>query len=291
MSAGSPPAAETWASPEEAAAERARLASTERALLNILEDFAAEKDRLEDTQRAVMNILDDLALEKARLESAQAELLRSEQAIRRSLREKEVLLKEIHHRVKNNLQVISSLMNLQARHLSDPTARQFFAESQSRVRSIALVHEKLYRSADLSHVDFADYVTTLVEQLFFAHDADERHITRSLALGGTHLGIDLAIPCGLIVNELVTNCLKHAFRGRERGHVEVRARPAAGGLVELSIADDGVGLPRGFDPRATDSLGLDLVFTFAEQIDATVEIASDVGTTFRFCFKTPGGSP
>src|ERR1700687_2236567 len=132
--------------------------------------------------------------------------------LRASLKEKEVLLKEVHHRVKNNLQVISSLLNLQARHLNDPAAREIFNESQNRVLSIALVHEKLYQSADLSHIDFAEYVAVLVDNLLHTHDATKRGIVRELELGGTRLTIDLAIPCGLIITELITNCMKHASR-------------------------------------------------------------------------------
>jgi two-component sensor histidine kinase len=267
------------------AQERALLEQTQRAVLNVLEDANSEKQHLEGTQRAVLNILDDLALEKQRLETTQAEVERSERALRTSLKEKEVLLKEIHHRVKNNLQVISSLLNLQARYLTDAAAREIFTESQNRVLSIALVHEKLYQSANLSHIDFGEYVLALLEGLLHTYDAHERGIHVAIQVSGVLLPIDLAIPCGLIVNELAINCLKHAFPAGRAGCIRVRLEEGDGGGLQLEVADDGVGMPPELDPRHTLSLGLDLVFTFAEQIEAVVEIRRDGGTAFRFDFK------
>ena len=271
---------------EDSAGEQLRLERTERAVINILEDFGAEKTRLEGTQKAVLNILDDLATEKERLERTQEEVASSAQVVRASLHEKEVLLKEVHHRVKNNLQVISSLLNLQARYLVDPEARVIFLKSRDRVQSIALVHERLYQSPDLSHIDFAEYVVVLVDSLCHAHDATGRGIAWEFALGGSRLAIDQAIPCGLLINELVTNCLKHAFHGRDAGRIRIALREAASGLLELEVGDDGIGLPADLDPHATRSLGLDLVCTFASQIGARVDIERDGGARFRFTFAT-----
>jgi len=260
-----------------------------RAMLNILEDAAAEKDHLRDAQKAVLNILDDLEVEKARLVDVQQEMLRSEHAARASLGEKELLLREIHHRVKNNLQVISSLLSLQARHLPDAAARAIFAQSQNRVQSIALVHEQLYLSGDLAHVDFERYVESLIDNLFYTYDADERGIGREIDVGGVQLPIDLAIPCGLLVNELVTNSLKHGFPGGRRGAIRVLLRVDGPGMVCLTVADDGVGVPPGLDLRRTRSLGLDLVFTFAEQLDATIEVRRQGGTAFDVRFPARQG--
>jgi two-component sensor histidine kinase len=266
-------------------AERQRLVSTQKAILNIAEDGEAERGRLRETQRAVLNILDDLGAEKVLLEKTQGEVVRSEKAMRGSLREKEVLLKEIHHRVKNNLQVISSLLNLQARYLPDPAAREIFRASQHRVQSIALVHEKLYQSADLSHVDFSDYTVALLDNLFETFDAGPRGISKLIDIGAIRLSVDIAIPCGLIVNELVTNALKHAFPGGREGTVRVILREGADGALDLTVGDDGVGLPEGVDPRKTSSLGLDLVFTFADQLDAQVEVGRQGGSFYRFRFR------
>jgi two-component sensor histidine kinase len=216
------------------------------------------------------------------------ELERTQDKMRESLREKEVLLKEVHHRVKNNLQVISSLLNLQARHLSEPGARRIFAESQNRVQAIALVHEKLYQSSDLSQIQFDEYVQTLVSNLCHSLDAAERDISPSVEAGGIRVAVDVAIPCGLIINELVTNSLEHAFPDRRGGSIQVLMRRDGSGRLELVVHDDGVGLPAGLDPHQTPSLGLDLVFTFAEQLGATVDVRRHPGTAFSFVFPQNG---
>jgi PAS domain S-box-containing protein len=209
----------------------------------------------------------------------------AERKLRAALREKEVLLKEVHHRVKNNLQVISSLLSLQAHHVEEGAARAVFASSQSRVQSIALVHEKLYQAKDLSHVRFQEYVDTLTADLFHAQSAPDLSVERVVSVADINLTVDVAIPCGLIVNELVSNALIHAFRGRASGTVRIEARRLPEGRLELSVADDGVGFPAHIDPRSTPSLGLDLVFTFAEQLGAEVEITRERGTRFVFRFE------
>jgi two-component sensor histidine kinase len=270
---------------DDVGSEKQRLEDTQRAILNIADDGEAERLRLRESQRAVLNILDDLEIEKALLERTQSEVLRSEQTVRASLREKEVLLKEIHHRVKNNLQVISSLLNLQARYLPDPAARAIFSQSQNRVQSIALVHERLYESADLSHVDFAKYVLVLLDNIFDTYGAENRGIAKVIDVGDVNLTVDVAIPCGLIVNEVVTNALKHAFPDGRPGTVRVSLTEGPEEILELTVKDDGVGIPPGIDPRNTVSLGLDLVTTFAEQLNAEVDIGREGGTSFRFRFR------
>jgi two-component sensor histidine kinase len=270
---------------DDAGSEKQRLEDTQKAILNIADDGEAERMSLRESQKAVLNILDDLGAEKALLEKTQREVLRSEQTVRASLREKEILLKEIHHRVKNNLQVISSLLNLQARYLPDPAARAIFSQSQNRVQSIALVHERLYESADLSHVNFGKYLSVLLENIFDTHDAASRGLSKIIDVGDANLTVDVAIPCGLIVNELVTNALKHAFPGGRTGTVRVSLRGSSDGAMDLTVQDDGVGMPPGIDPRNTVSLGLDLVVTFAEQLNAEMDIMSERGTSFRFRFR------
>ncbi|HSY38505.1 MAG TPA: histidine kinase dimerization/phosphoacceptor domain -containing protein [Polyangia bacterium] len=273
---------------EDFGAEKLRLEDTQRAILNIADDGEAERALLRESQRAVLNVLDDLGAEKALLEKTQIAVLRSEQTVRASLKEKEVLLKEIHHRVKNNLQVISSLLNLQARYLPDPAARAIFSQSQNRVQSIALVHERLYESADLSHVDFGKYLAVLLDNVFDTYDAAGRGIVNVIDVGDVHLTVDVAIPCGLIVNELVTNAIKHAFPNGRTGEIRVSLSESPEGTLNLSVQDDGVGIPAGVDPRHTVSLGLDLVVTFAEQLNAEVTITRTNGTCFGFRFRKLG---
>lgn len=200
-----------------------------------------------------------------------------------SLKEKEVMLKEIHHRVKNNMQVISSMLRLQAGYLEDPQALELFQESQNRVKSMALIHEKLYSSQDLARIDFADYLRNLTSHLFRSYSG-HADIALNIEVSDVRLGVDAGIPCGLIVNELVSNALKHAFPNGRPGQITVALRRKNGTYV-LSVKDDGVGFPKDVDFRSTPSLGLQLVTTLVSQLDGTVELISNgAGTEFRIEF-------
>ena len=214
--------------------------------------------------------------------------------IKQSLEEKEVLLKEIHHRVKNNLQVISSLLYLQSKNIKDKGTLAVFQESQNRVRSMALVHERLYQSPDLARVDFAGYVRSLANYLLRSYGVNPNVIKLKIHLDNVLLGVDTAIPCGLIINELVSNSLKHAFpappfippaRGGERGGGEIRIELRADdGQFTLMVSDNGVGFPRDLDFRDAGSLGLQLVNTLVEQLEGTIELDRSGGTTFKITF-------
>jgi len=244
-----------------------------------------ERNRAERERRQLVQQLRELNVDlEERVQVRTTELSKTLRERESLLREKTSLLKEIHHRVKNNLQVISSLLSLQARYLKDTAAREIFTDSQNRVLSIALVHEKLYQSADLSHVNFSEYVGALLDNLFNTYDATERGIRRVVEVGQIDLAIDVAIPCGLIVNELAINSLKHAFPQQRSGQIRVALEELSTGKLRLLVADDGVGMPAHLDPRHTTSLGLDLVFTFAEQLEAEVEVTREGGTAFRFEF-------
>ena len=220
---------------------------------------------------------------------------RNEEHIRASLAEKEVLLKEIHHRVKNNMQVISSLMALQAERLPDAAMREVLQDVTHRVRSMALVHEKLYQSADMARVEFAEYAESLLNYLWRAHANSASGVRLALDMEPVPLSINAAVPCGLVLNELVGNALKHAFRngGGRRGdavvgdEVAVSLRGSSEGRVCLRVRDNGTGLPKGFDWRQTDSLGLRLVHMLAGQLHATVEVSSNEGTEFTVTFGGP----
>jgi two-component sensor histidine kinase len=214
-------------------------------------------------------------------------LKRIEEALKTSLGEKEVLLKEIHHRVKNNMQVISSLVDLQANQLSDDATRAILRDVTHRVRSMALVHEKLYQSADMARVEFAEYTQTLLNYLWRAHGAAAAGIRLALDLEPIPLSVNAAVPCGLILNELATNALKHAFRGRDGGNVSVSLRGGPEGKVCLRVRDNGTGLPAGLDWRQAKSLGLRLVQILAKQLSANVEFSSAEGTEFSVSFGGP----
>jgi len=207
-----------------------------------------------------------------------------EEQIQTSLREKESLLREIHHRVKNNLQITSSLLRLQASNISDPLARTIFAETQLRIRSMALVHEKLYQAKNLTRINFGDYVRTLGELLFKSFAVTGDSVSLDVAGSEVFLDIDTAVPCGLIVNEVLSNALEHAFPGGS-GAISVRLERMDDRCV-MTIRDDGIGLPPQFDLRAVDTLGLQLVRGLVPQIDGTLEVRSIIGTELRIEFPS-----
>jgi PAS domain S-box-containing protein len=181
---------------------------------------------------------------------------------------REVLLKEIHHRVKNNLAVISSLFYLQATYTSDELTRRVLQESQDRVRSMALVHEKLYRSENFANIDFADYAKDLAQQLVQTYGVPGKHIQLHTDFEPISLNLDLAVPCGLILNELISNSLKHAFPGYEAGEINVSLHTAGAGFCVLVVRDNGLGIPPDFDPEGARSLGVRLIRSLTRQIDA-----------------------
>lgn len=213
-----------------------------------------------------------------------------ETRLRSSLKEKEVLLKEIHHRVKNNLQIVSSMLNLQmeqvasAEEMTSSLALGLFKESQSRVRSIALFHEKLYQSKDLAHVDIAEYLKGVTSGLFAAYGVNPDDVLLSLQVEEVPLNVDAAISCGLIVNELVSNSLKHAFPGGRKGVVQVRLHEE-GAAVILETQDTGIGFPESVDFRNPSTLGLTLVGILTEQLSGTIELNRREGTRFTIRFE------
>ena len=205
----------------------------------------------------------------------------AEEQIRSSLEEKEVLLKEIHHRVKNNLQIISSLLHLQSARLDDASLVDAFQDSQHRIRSMALIHEELYRSADLARIDFSAYATRLVDNLIDSFGASGR-IATSLNMDRAQLTIDRAIPMGLIVNELVSNALKYAFPDERTGVIRIDLRFGVDGeTFSLSVIDDGVGVPESLDIDSAETLGLRLVTSLVGQLKARLVLDRGNGTAFR----------
>jgi PAS domain S-box-containing protein len=200
-----------------------------------------------------------------------------DEALRRTLDDKNILLKELYHRVKNNLQLIISLFNLQVRSLPDSQGRQALREAAARVRTMALVHERLYQSPTLSSIALDGYLTELCEQIAGAASAAQRGVGLQVDAEPVEIGLDLAVPLGLLLNELVCNSLKHGFPDDRRGQIRVCAVRAQGCTMRLSVEDDGVGLPAGFDRTSSQTLGLRLVYALSEQLRARFSIQSPPG--------------
>jgi PAS domain S-box-containing protein len=213
-----------------------------------------------------------------------SQLKTAEEQLRNSLSEKEILLKEIHHRVKNNLQVISGLLNLQAHHINDPKGRMIYKESQNRVITMALIHEDLYQSADLSSVDLGGYIENLAENLFNSYKVGHDRVKLELDVEHTDMVVDTAIPCGLIINELISNALKHGFPDDRAGTVTVRFRPMEEKYYYLEVSDDGIGLPPELDINETSTLGMQLVKVIVEQLAGSMEVEREQGTSFKIHF-------
>jgi PAS domain S-box-containing protein len=208
---------------------------------------------------------------------------RVDEKIKASLQEKEVLLKEVHHRVKNNLQVISSILSLQGEKVENQEVLDILRETQNRVRSMALVHEELYQSDTLSRVDIGDYVRRLSTTLFHSYRPEGVDVHLELDIGDIRVPVDDAVPCGLIINELVSNALKYAFAGRKRGKVAVIFHEEGENFV-LRVVDNGVGVPRGLDLNTAETLGLQLVATLTRQLRGSIECVRRRGTTFTMTF-------
>jgi two-component sensor histidine kinase len=199
----------------------------------------------------------------------------AEEALQSSLREKEALLKEVHHRVKNNLQVITSLLRLESGRSTHADTKSVLVDMQGRIRSMALLHESLYRSGTFASVDLGVYLKQLVTQAFRALDAQSGAIHLHLELASVRVAMDQATPCGLLVNELVSNCLKHGFADGRGGEVRVVLQELDGNQLRLSVSDNGVGLPDDFTLRRENSLGLQLVADLTRQIGGILQVATD----------------
>lgn len=221
------------------------------------------------------------ALVQARTE----DLARANRELEEALKEKESLLKEIHHRVKNNLQIVSSLLHLQSASIRDEATLHVIRESQNRVRSMSMIHEKLYQSNNLSGIAFGKYARELAAYLFRSYGVYESQVRLITQIGGDVLSLERAVPCGLIVTELISNSLKYAFPDGRAGEIVVSLDTAPDGVITLSVADDGVGLPADFDFAGAPSLGLKLVRGLADQLQATLGVRRDQGTRFQLRFR------
>ncbi|MBL4716390.1 MAG: hypothetical protein JKX95_07115, partial [Bacteroidia bacterium] len=207
----------------------------------------------------------------------------AEQQIRKSLKEKEVLLQEIHHRVKNNLQIIIGQLTLQSRKVSDEIALDAFKTSVNRVRSMALIHEKVYQSDDLSSVGFHEYIESLCRDLMRTYGQKD-HIEISIDVDEINMNIEKAIPCALIINELITNSIKYAFPNESKGKITINVKLINENDVKLTVKDDGIGVPKDFDINKADSLGLMIVRNLTLQLEGDLEHNFTNGTEFSLTF-------
>ncbi len=214
------------------------------------------------------------------------ERIEYEELIKMNLREKEVLLKEIHHRVKNNMQIVSSLMRLQERRLDNDEVRQALQVSQNRITAMSLIHEILYRSEDLADIDLELYVKRISGNLFSIFGAHSQNVRTKLDIHAVRLGINQAIPCGLILNELISNALEHAFEESEGGKISITASYSGDGHVELVVGDNGKGIPEEIDVESTETLGLRLVRGLViDQLEGSLSLSREAGTRYTIRFS------
>ena len=206
-----------------------------------------------------------------------------EKQMQESLNEKEILLQEVHHRVKNNLQVISSILNLQSSYVKDENSLNILRESQNRIKSMSFIHESLYQTKDFSGIEFSGYILSLANNLVHSYSLEVGMVHLKTEFEDTFLSLDQAIPCGLIANELISNSLKYAFDKGQAGEIFVSVKHK-GSKVTLIIADNGKGLPEGFDYENSESLGLQLVYTLKDQLDASIEVSTKRGTKYLITF-------
>ena len=246
--------------------------------LDTIIDIKTE-DEIEDLSKSFNKMTQDL-------KKSNDETISANEKIKKSLEEKEVLLREIHHRVKNNMQIISSLLRLQSQYIKNKEDAEMFVDSQNRIESMSLIHEKLYRSSDLTKIDFKEYIEDMLSGLFQSYGVNSGNIALNIKVDNISLAIDSAIPCGLIINELVTNSLKYAFPEGRNGVITISLRSIDGTMIELAVGDNGVGIPKDLDIRTTESLGLHLVTILAEnQLHGKIALNRDKGTEFQIKFR------
>jgi two-component system, sensor histidine kinase PdtaS len=212
-----------------------------------------------------------------------------EERIQGALKEKDILLGEIHHRVKNNLQVVNSLLELQCDRLEDNAVLDMLRESQNRIKSMALIHQTLYESKDFVEVDFSNFIDTLAPTLISSYGIDTDRVTLSIDAVEVHLPISAAIPCGLVVNELISNALKHAFPGNREGEIRIELAKGENNQAILSVSDNGAGIPEALDLRTSPTLGLQLVLLLADQLGGSVQINRANPTRFELRFPIQRG--
>jgi len=240
-----------------------------------------------NTHLTLRNLQKKLEKQNTQLKNEIVERKRAEEKITAALNEREVLLREIHHRVKNNLQIISSLLSLQSRYIDDKRAPEVFKNCQDRVHAMALIHEKLYQSGDLSKIDFRGYARSLISRLFISYALKPEQVQLNMEIENVDLTIEEAIPIGLIINELISNSLKHAFPNYRKGAIEVSlgVNKGEGYDYSLIVGDNGIGLPDGLNLENSATLGMLLVHSLVKQLNGVIDLYRKNGTRFDIKFK------
>jgi len=236
--------------------------------------------------KKLLSLVDEFAgitLMKWELERKEEKRKKAEEYLKKSLEEKEILLREVHHRVKNNMQIISSILRMQSRNIQDEQLRMILQESQNRIHSMALIHENLYSNEGLSDVRFDNYIKSLVGNISRTFNSQQQRVKFKYQIESTNLPMDIAIPCGLIINELVSNSLKYAFANTDHGVITIGFSKTDGNKYSLIVEDNGVGISEDFDIKKTKSLGMKIIHTLVKQIDGV--ISSDFTKGTKFCIN------
>jgi two-component sensor histidine kinase len=259
------------------------------------QEIASQRDNLnelnleisrknEELERKVDERTKELQAAVEELNANFEELIKSNEEVTRSLHEKEVLLAEVHHRVKNNLAVVSGLLQMQIFSTDHSEVHAILQDSQNRIKSMALIHEKLYQNSTFANVDFADYVRELVSEIGHSYPNQAQSVQVQLDLEPIRLELTVAIPCGLLLNELLSNAYKHAFKGRETGRIDIGLRRQNEHFL-LEVKDDGQGMDPSLDIRKTTSMGMKLIQTMVKQLHGQMEFRNEKGLWFRLEFQ------
>ena len=266
------------------AVNKALMGRVERSIDSAANSYALFESNIV-LQKAVNQRTNELQVVNDQLRQEVTVRRQAEEQIMASLREKEVLLKEVHHRVKNNLQIIASLLNLQAAEITDRKTQEMFRDSMGRVKSMAIIHERLYQSENLAEVEFADYVDGLTKSLMGSVSGARGRIRVVSDIDPITFPVDVAVPSGLIVNELVTNALKHAFPDNRSGEIRISCKQVSSGHISLTVSDDGVGVSDEIAYANTESLGMRLVHALTEQLGGKLTLSSERGTRCAIEFE------
>ncbi len=239
--------------------------------------------------KKLLSLIDEFAgitLMKWELERKEKKRREAEEYLKKSLAEKEILLREVHHRVKNNMQIISSILRMQSRNIDDPKLKDVLQESQNRIHSMALIHENLYNNKSLANINFSSYIKSLTNNIARSYTSHQANVIFDYQIDDAYLPMDIAIPCGLIINELISNSFKYAFKDKSDGIISIHFTNQKDDEYKLVVSDNGIGISDTFDITKTKSLGMKILHKLVQQIEGTLKSDFSNGTKFTIIFKT-----